>query len=143
MKKINDPNIVLVAPDAGAAKKIFHLASELNISEIITCEKKRNVNNGELSDFKIHADDIKNKNCLIIDDICDGGRTFVGIAKALKNKNAGKIYLAVSHGIFSNGFEKLKRVLDDIYSTDSFGEIENRKVEIVKLKSFIKTINQN
>ncbi len=138
LEKINDPNICLVAPDAGAMKKIFQLAGQLNVSEIITCEKKRDLNNGELSCFKIHADDLKNKTCLIVDDICDGGRTFMGIAKVLKNKNAGKIFLAVSHGIFSDGFEKLNGILDGIFSTDSFREIKNGKAEIIELNNFIK-----
>ena len=40
LNKINAPNIYLVAPDAGAAKRIFHLARQLNIPNVITCEKQ-------------------------------------------------------------------------------------------------------
>ncbi|MEZ4933480.1 MAG: phosphoribosyltransferase family protein [Saprospiraceae bacterium] len=130
-KKINNPNICLVAPDAGAAKKLHSLAQQINISEIISCEKTRDVSNGKLSGFKVHATDLKNKTCLIIDDICDGGNTFIGIAKELKNKNAGFIYLAISHGIFSDGFDKFKNIIDGIFTTDSFGEIKNNQVDVI------------
>ena len=74
---------------------------------------------------------------MIVDDICDGGRTFTGIAKALKNKNAGNIYLAVSHGIFSDGFEKFIGLIDGIFTTNSFGDIENEALEIINLNTFI------
>ncbi|MEO1260841.1 MAG: ribose-phosphate diphosphokinase [Bacteroidota bacterium] len=137
LNEINDPELYLVAPDAGAVKKIFHLARQLNITNVITCEKNRNVNNGKLSGFKINATDLKNRTCLIVDDICDGGRTFMGIAKALKNKNAGNIYLAVSHGIFSDGIEKFNGLIDGIFSTDSFGDFENKLVDIINLKTIL------
>lgn len=56
---------------------------------------------------------------LIVDDICDGGGTFIGLAEELKRKNAGKIYLAVSHGIFSKGIDKLD-FLAHVYATDAY-----------------------
>lgn len=140
LEKINDQNICLVAPDAGAVKKIHTLAQQLNISEIITCEKLRDIKTGKLSGFKVHADDLKNKTCLIVDDICDGGGTFIGIAKELKNKNAGSIYLAVSHGIFSKGIEIFDGILDGIFTTDSFKNLTSNKVEVIPLN---KTINKH
>jgi ribose-phosphate pyrophosphokinase len=65
--------------------------------------------------------------------LLNGGGTFIGLAKELKNKNAGKLYLAVSHGIFSKGFEELK-CFERIFTTDSVREIESEEVEQVKLK---------
>ncbi|MEN0048646.1 MAG: ribose-phosphate diphosphokinase, partial [Bacteroidota bacterium] len=98
--------VVLVLPDGGALKKAYSLASFLGGLEVIECSKKRNTKTGQLSDFQIYTDSLKGENCLIVDDICDGGRTFVGLAKALKAKGANRLYLAVSHGIFSRGFEE-------------------------------------
>ena len=137
LEKIDDPNIYLVAPDAGAVKKIYPLAKRLNIAEIITCEKSRDVSTGKLSGFKVHAHDLKGKTCLIVDDICDGGSTFIGIANELKNKNAGRVFLAVSHGIFSDGFEKFNGVLEGIFTTDSFGEIKTGNAEIISLNTLL------
>ena len=51
----------------------------------------------------------------------------------LKKKNAGKLYLAVSHGIFNKGFEVLD-CFDGIFTTNSFKDIENENVEVITLK---------
>lgn len=67
-------------------------------------------------------------------DICDGGRTFINIAVALKaqllkydsalySKYPPKIYLIVTHGIFSAGFSKLSEYFDGIYCTNSYQSI--------------------
>ena len=114
-----DTDLVLVAPDAGAVKKIHSLAEKLGITHVVECSKKRNVENGKLSGFEVHASDLKQKACLIVDDICDGGRTFLGIAKALKDKNAGPIHLAISHGIFRNGIDELSTHFEKIFTIDS------------------------
>ena len=165
---VQNPDLCLVAPDAGAVKKIHSLAYQLNIPEIITCEKIRDIKNGKLSGFKVHADDLKNKTCLIVDDICDGGGTFIGIAKELKNKtclivddicdgggtfigiakelknkNAGPIYLAISHGIFSKGVEKFDGVLDGVFTTDSFKNINDGNVEVIHLNKLLGDIFNN
>jgi ribose-phosphate pyrophosphokinase len=67
-----------------------------------------------------------NKDYIIIDDIIDGGQTFINIAKELKSKPLkGKIYLIVTHGIFSKGFAELSQYFDGIYCTNSYSDIEN------------------
>jgi len=114
---------LLIAPDAGALKKIYKLASHLKDYDVIECSKVRNIATRELSNFKVYADDLKGKDCLIVDDICDGGRTFIGLAKELKKKNAGKLYLAISHGIFNRGLDELNKYFDKIYTTNSFKDI--------------------
>ena len=118
-EKLND-DLLLISPDAGALKKIYKLAEHLEKYEIIECSKTRNIKTRKLSEFKVYADDLKGKDCLIVDDICDGGRTFLGLAKALKEKNAGKLYLAISHGIFSKGITELAKEFEIIFTTDSF-----------------------
>jgi ribose-phosphate pyrophosphokinase len=100
--------VLLISPDGGALKKIYKVSEFLGGVEVVECSKSRDVKTGKLTGFKVYADDLQGKDCLIVDDICDGGGTFIGLADELKKKNAGKLYLAVSHGIFSKGFEDLK-----------------------------------
>ncbi|MCF6350419.1 MAG: ribose-phosphate diphosphokinase [Flavobacteriaceae bacterium] len=120
-----DKNTFLISPDSGALKKIYKVASHLQNYEVIECSKSRNVKTGKLSGFKVYTDDLQGKDCLIVDDICDGGGTFLGLAKELKSKNAGKLYLAVSHGIFSKGLEELSKEFEMIFTTNSFKDIES------------------
>lgn len=112
----------LVSPDAGALKKIHKLAHHLNADNVVECMKERDVRTGALTSFKTTTEDLSGKICFIIDDICDGGGTFAGTAKMLKEKGASKVILVVSHGIFSKG-TKIDSV-DEIYSTNSFRNVE-------------------
>ena len=132
MKNIND-NFVLISPDAGASHKIEKIAQAIGYKgDIITCSKERDtegnltktnvplkyqINNGNYLEYC-------SKDFIIIDDIADGGRTFINIAKELKNQNVkGKIYLIVTHGIFSAGFNELSKYFDGIYCTNSYSDI--------------------
>lgn len=116
-------NYYIVSPDAGAYKKIFKLCQFLRYEdEIIMCNKLRDVSNGVIRSLTVSHEDLKDKDCFIIDDICDGGGTFALLADVLKERNAGKINLIVSHGIFSKGLKELSNI-NHIYTTDSFQTI--------------------
>ncbi len=129
---------LLISPDGGALKKIYKVAAHLQNYEVVEGSKSRNVKTGQLTGFKVYADDLQGRDCLIVDDICDGGGTFLGLAKELKKKNAGKLYLAVSHGIFSKGFDELGKTFAKTYTTDSFKNIDNEHCAQIKLEEILK-----
>lgn len=129
-------NVKLISPDGGALKKIYKVSEFLGGVEVVECSKSRDVKTGKLSGFKVHNDNLQGADCLIVDDICDGGGTFVGLAEELKNKNAGKLYLAVSHGIFNKGFEVLD-CFEKIFTTNSFKDFEGENVEVIGLNQLI------
>lgn len=74
--------------------------------------------------------DVKDKNLLIIDDICDGGGTFIQLAEKLKGLGAAKIGLFVTHGIFSKGYKDLNKWFDKIYSCDTYREKPDYCIEV-------------
>ncbi len=129
-------NVKLISPDGGALKKIYKVSEFLGGVEVVECSKSRDVKTGKLSGFQVYEDDLEGMDCLIVDDICDGGGTFVGLAEELKNKNAGKLYLAVSHGIFNKGFEVLD-CFDKIFTTNSVKDFEDQSVVQIKLDQLI------
>lgn len=126
--------VKLISPDGGALKKIYKVSEFLGGVEVVECSKSRDVKTGKLSGFKVYAEDLNGQDCLIVDDICDGGGTFIGLAQELKNKNAGKLYLAISHGIFSKGFDELAKYFDQIFTTDSIKEIDHAGVTQIRLE---------
>lgn len=132
IKKIST-EVKLISPDGGALKKIYKVSEYLGGIDVVECSKSRDVKTGKLFGFKVYNDDLQGADCLIVDDICDGGGTFIGLAEALKNMKAGKLYLAVSHGIFSKGFTELKAVFEKIYTTNSFKDFEKESVEVFKI----------
>ena len=121
--------ICLVSPDAGAYKKIFDVAKEFNIDNIVTASKVRDIKTGKILRTEIptldqHAD----LKYVIIDDICDGGRTFIELAKAIKgSRPSAKVYLVVTHGIFSAGFKELSQYFEGIYTTNSYREVADNE----------------
>lgn len=125
--------VKLISPDGGALKKIYKVAAALDGMEVVEGSKSRDVKTGQLSGFKVYTDDLGGADCLVVDDICDGGGTFMGLAAELKKKNAGKLYLAVSHGIFSKGLEALSEYFDTIFTTDSIRNMEAHP-QLVQLK---------
>ena len=134
---INDigKNVILISPDAGANKKINKLASICEgVIDVVKCDKIRDVKNGNLTGFEVFSNNLNKQKCLIVDDIADGGATFLGTAEELKKKNAGDIYLFVTHGIFSKGFEELNKAFKKIYCTNSFKDFENNNIKQFKIQ---------
>jgi ribose-phosphate pyrophosphokinase len=133
--------ICLVSPDAGAFKKIFDVAQMFSIKNIVTATKVREFETGKIIRTEIpnlHISDIDHElKYVIVDDICDGGRTFIELAKVIKERRpAAEIYLIVTHGIFSAGFNELGEYFDGIYTTNSIKDISN-----VGTSSTLKPIN--
>jgi len=128
--------IVLVSPDGGALKKIFDVAENFQILNVVTAMKHRDIKTGkithtEVPDLSKYNDEHK---FVIIDDICDGGRTFIELAKVIKEqKPNNEIYLIVSHGIFSAGFDELNKHFDKIFTTNSYKDHSNENLEITDL----------
>lgn len=106
------------APDAGAYKKALQIAAYFN-KPLVTAAKKRDTATGEITGTRI-LDAVDGDSVLIVDDICDGGRTFTELAKELKRNGAKSVALYVTHGIFSKGFEPFSGLIDRIYSTNTF-----------------------
>ena len=126
-------DVMLISPDGGALKKIYKVSEFLNGMPVTECSKSRDVKTGRLSGFKVYADDLEGMSCLIVDDICDGGGTFIGLAEALKAKNAGSLYLAVSHGIFSKGFDVFGDYFTTIFTTNSFSNVSHKNVQQIAI----------
>ena len=134
---------ILISPDAGAQKKIFNVAEKIGFSgSIVTASKHRNLVTGEIlgTDVPIPAGfSVKPVPYVIIDDICDGGRTFIEIAKEIHKQHAivtdvkPIIYLIVTHGIFSakdaegnpDPFTELKKYFTKVYCTNSVKDIKD------------------
>lgn len=128
---IDTDRIVLIAPDAGAVKKTKALSSYLEsralVSEYMTATKVRNLETLEITETRFDGD-VKDRNVLVIDDICDGGRTFIELAKQLRAQGCKQLSLFVTHGIFSYGVDELMKWYDKVYTTDSFHPDENSEL---------------
>lgn len=115
---------LIICPDAGAAKRTAEAASRLGVTDIVYCSKTRDLSNGNLTLTVNDPGRCAGRNCVIIDDLCDGGGTFNAIASQIPTAKSKT--LIVTHGIFSKGLSELDKNFDLIITTDSY-RIENHK----------------
>jgi ribose-phosphate pyrophosphokinase len=121
LKKLTaEQRLGILLPDKGAVR--YDFVNSL-ILPIFQADKIREPQTGKLSGFSVPTGwALKDIDALlIVDDICDGGGTFVGIADELKKvAPQTDLYLYVSHGIFSAGLGRLGTAFKKIFTTDSF-----------------------
>lgn len=108
----------IIAPDKGAVERATAMA-DLAKLPVFTATKHRDEATGKLSGFAIDGLDPEGR-YLIVDDICDGGGTFLGLAEA-SGLGYGHIDLYVSHGVFSkDALYNLKQKFEFIFTTNSY-----------------------
>jgi ribose-phosphate pyrophosphokinase len=118
VEQYKKPDALLICPDAGAAKKVSkYFEWNSNLKDIVYCSKNRNLATGALTLEVLEPEQCKGRNCVIVDDICDGGATFLAIAEKIAPAH---LTLIVTHGIFSKGFAALEQKFDEIIVSDSF-----------------------
>ena len=132
IKFLGGPNgVCLIAPDKGARNRYDLLSYNL---QVLVGGKVRDEKTGKLSGFTVDPRVGEYPTGLIVDDICDGGGTFIGLGAEIKKLNPKmKLGLYVSHGIFSQGIDKLFEIFDAVFISDfSFIGKENSNFEKVE-----------
>ena len=122
----------LVSPDAGANKKVFDYAKHFGFMNVIRADKTRDVATGAITGTKVFSEGPvpAGVNFLILDDICDGGRTFIELSIALRAQypDHGKIMLYVSHAIMSKGIAVVADHFDVIYTSNKMTTEQHEKL---------------
>ena len=109
----------LVFPDKGAKDRYPYLDSHKCI--VFEFEKARNQSTGQLMSHQLTRDVfLPQGKYLMVDDLCDGGATFISIAQQIKDKVPdAQIGLAVTHGLFTKGKEILTEAGIQLFYTDT------------------------
>lgn len=110
----DDGKTVVISPDAGAADRAKYYAGTYGVP-VVQCHKSRDASGAPT--VVIPPYNLQGCTALIVDDILDGGRTFVDLARKLKEAGAARVKLQVTFGIFSNGYNL--PYIDEIYTTDA------------------------
>ena len=98
-------NLIVVAPDTGGAERARAYAKRLNAG-LALCDKRREKAN--VSEVMNIVGDVRGKNCLIIDDMCDTGGTICKVAEALHKAGANEVYACFTHAVLSgNAIENI------------------------------------
>ena len=119
LKEMLPKDLVVISPDKGAVQRSLDISNFLGLDgNVVLCDKVRFEGKIKIATSSVHIDEvIENKNFLISDDICDGGGTFLALADAIKVINPeAQLYLVISHGVFSKGFEELEKYYRGIFT---------------------------
>lgn len=129
----------IVAPDAGAIKRTekfissvikFNPSKEIRLIQGI---KKRDIKTGKILSISIDEKNIEGE-CLVVDDVCARGGTFVGIYDALKAAGASDVNLILAHADKNNGLDNLAEKYTNIYVTNSQKfETKKQNIHITKI----------
>jgi len=96
MKRPEDT--VAVSPDAGSANRTRYFAEYLDIAIAIGDKRRTRQNDCEIIGM---IGDVRNKMCILFDDVIDTGGTIVKTAEVLMDLGATGVYAACTHGVFS------------------------------------------
>lgn len=145
-KGYNMDNLILMSSDAGGFKPLMKLCDKLNWKgSTYSASKHRTYIDGKSK--LVQSMDRMNfdgRDILIIDDISVYGGTFKNLSKLLKERNCGKLYLAVSHMTVQHlGEDPVTNYFDKVFTTNSkfdnyFKQTKNggtqpKNLEIIKL----------
>ena len=92
------PNLTVVAPDTGGAERARAYAKRLD-AELALCDKRREKAN--VAEVMNVVGDVRGRNCLIVDDMCDTGGSLTKVARALRDAGAERIHACFTHPVFS------------------------------------------
>ena len=92
------PNLTLVSPDAGGVERARFFAQKLGVPLAIVDKRRTDINVTEV----MHViGDVRDRTCLILDDIVDTAGTLMGTVEALLNQGAKKVYACATHPVLS------------------------------------------
>ncbi len=119
----------LVLPDEGAYKRMCETIKRLQIPATI-CRKTRDVSTGKLTGFEIANPSSvidASRPLMIVDDLCDGGGTFCGIATEIRKVRPDiQLNIFVTHMVNYEGITNLSKTFDQVYFTNSYRDWESR-----------------
>lgn len=126
----------LCFPDMGAQDRYGRDIFGANIE--LVCQKVRDVNTGQLTSFKVvNPEAFTGGAITIVDDLCDGGGTFVGLAPKLRELKPDTLRLVVVHAVQLNGIKRVAEVFDEVVITNTYEDWDRYElpdnVKVVKV----------
>ena len=139
-KNIDINNLICVAPDVGGVERTRALSRRINVSIAIIDKRRPAPGKSEVMNI---VGNVKNKACVIVDDIIDSGGTIVGATKALKDKGAKEVYVYITHAVLSgSAVDKIKKSqIKKLIITDTIDNSKkikiSKKIEVISFAPMI------
>ena len=125
-QKFSLKDTIITSPDVGGVVRARYIANKLDINLAIVDKRREKANVSEVLNI---IGDVKNKDCILIDDIVDTAGTLTNAADALMSSGAKSVSAYVTHGVFSE--PALKRLKDsklkELVTTNTIKKISNEE----------------
>jgi len=139
-KKLSNKKLICVSPDVGGVQRTRGLATRIK-ADLAIIDKRRPAP-GKSQVMNIIGD-VKNKTCIIVDDIIDSGGTIVNAVEALKKNGANEVYVFITHAVLSgDAVKKIKNSkIKKLIITDTIDNSQkiknNNKIEVLSISSLM------
>jgi len=139
-RKIKSKNLICVAPDVGGVERARALGRKLDIGLAIIDKRRPAPGKSQVMNV---IGNVKEKTCIIVDDIIDSGGTIVNAANALIKRGAKEVHVYITHGVLSgDAVEKIKKskiknlvVTDTIDNSDKVKKTRN--IEVLSISNLL------
>ena len=139
-RKIKTKNLICVAPDVGGVERARALGRKLDIGLAIIDKRRPTPGKSQVMNV---IGNVKEKTCIIVDDIIDSGGTIVNASDALLKRGAKEVHVYITHGVLSGkAVEKIKKskiknlvVTDTIDNSDKVKKTRN--IEILSISNLL------
>ena len=139
-KRFENNKTIIVSPDVGGVVRARAIAKRVECDLAIIDKRRKKAGISEVMNI---IGDVNNKNCILIDDMCDTAGTLTNAAKALKKAGSESVNAYITHGVFSNpAIERINNSpIDKMIITDSIlptkEVLESDKIEIITIAPLI------
>ena len=115
--KIDNDHLMIISPDEGATSRAVFLASVLGV-DMGMFYKRRDYSHivdgtNPIVAHEFLGSSLDGKDVWVVDDMISSGGSMIDVARELKKRNAGRIFVIATFGLFTNGLEKFDKAVED------------------------------
>ncbi|MCI8317682.1 MAG: ribose-phosphate pyrophosphokinase [Lachnospiraceae bacterium] len=115
--RMDADHLMIISPDEGAASRAIYMANILGVDMGMFYKRRdyAHVVNGRnpIVAHEFLGSDVGGKDVVILDDMISSGDSMLDVAKELKKRNAGRIFICSTFGLFTNGLDKFDKAYED------------------------------
>ena len=115
--KIDSDHLMIISPDEGGTNRAVYLATVLGVNMGMFYKRRdySKIVDGRnpIVAHEFLGTDLTGKDVIIIDDMISSGESMIDVATELKRRNANRIFVVSTFGLFTNGLEKFDKAVAD------------------------------
>ena len=125
--KLDNEHLMIISPDEGAMNRAVYFSNILGVDMGMFYKRRdySTIVNGKnpIVAHEFLGDSVEGKDCIIVDDMISSGESMLDVAKQLKERNANRIFVCTTFGLFTDGLAKFdeyyeKGYINKIITTD-------------------------